>query len=144
MAPHSSVSPLPRPCAIRTRWTRALGPALVAGLLGACSRAGPTDPSTGVLIQVRRGPIAPVQMDTADNTAPVAGAAVVLRDGSGDQAAMATTDTSGSVRVLAVPGAYDVIVQTCPGAMRTPQPATVAVVQGSFATTRLVCDTGIR
>jgi len=119
------------------------GPFILAGLLG-CSRAGPTDPSTGVLIQVRRGPIAPVQIDTVDNTAPVTDATVVLLDASGNQVASAATDTSGAARVLAFPGAYQVAVQTCPGAMRTPQPNSVSVVQGSFASTRLVCDTGIR
>ena len=111
---------------------------------GACAKQVPTDPSTGVLIQVRRGPIAPVQRDSVDNTAPVNGATVVLVDGSGNPVASATTDTSGTARVLAFPGAYQVDVQTCPGAMRTPQPAAVTVAQGSFAPAQLVCDTGIR
>jgi hypothetical protein len=113
-------------------------------VIGACAKQVPTDPSTGVLIQVRRGPIAPVQQDSADNTAPVNGATVVLVDGSGHQVATATTDTSGTARVLAFPGGYQVDVQMCPGAMRTPQPAAVTVVLGAFASAQLVCDTGIR
>jgi hypothetical protein len=125
-------------------WTTLrLAPALIVGI-GACAKQVPTDPSTGVLIQVRRGPIAPVQQDSVDNTAPVTGATVVLVDGSGAQVASATTDTSGTARVLAFPGAYQVDVQTCPGAMRTPQPAAVTVAEGSFAPAQLVCDTGIR
>jgi hypothetical protein len=116
--------------------------ALGAALFAACGTAGPTDPSTGVLVQVRRGPIAPVQMDTGSNTAPVSGATVLLTGGRGTDTG--TTDTTGTVRVLAFPGAYQVTVETCPGAMRTPQPAAVTVVQGSFVSALLVCDTGIR
>lgn len=131
---------LPRLLSIRRRPLARL--ALLVVFVG-CSRV-PTDPTTGVLIQVRRGPITPVQVDSVDNTAPVDGASVVLLDASGNQVGAATTDTSGTASMLAFPGAYQVSVETCPGALRSPTPAAVTVVQGSFATTRLVCDTGIR
>ena len=122
----------------------AFGSALLAAVGAGCARPGPTDPATGVVIQVRRGPIAPVERVGADNTAPVGEAAVVLLDPSGNQMASATTDTSGTVTVLAFPGSYQVAVRTCPGSMRLAQPEPVVVAQGSLASTRLVCDTGIR
>jgi hypothetical protein len=111
-------------------------------LLG-CTMTSPTDPSTGVLVEVRRGPVAPVQLDASSNTAPVDGATVLLTDGSGNEIT-GTTDTTGTARVFAFPGAYQVSVETCPGALHAPPPTSVTVVRGSLASALLVCDTGIR
>jgi hypothetical protein len=122
----------------------AFGSALLAALGAGCATPSPTDPTTGVVIEVRRGPIAPVDRVGVDNTAPVGDAAVVLIDPSGNQVASATTDTSGRVTVLAFPGSYQIAIRTCPGSIRLAQPAPVVVAQGSLASTRLVCDTGIR
>ena len=101
------------------------------------------DPTTGIAVAVRRGPISPVEQPAVDNTAPVAGASVaVLR--AGHPFTAATTDTAGAVTVPAPAGDYEVAVTTCPGALALPGPVTVTVTTGMLVPARLVCDTGIR
>lgn len=102
------------------------------------------DPLTGILVEVRRGPIMPVDRPGVDNTAPVGGARVVIATAVGIPVAELRTDSLGSAAVQVPPGDYRVATSTCPGAMREAAPAVVTVVADSISAARLVCDTGIR
>jgi hypothetical protein len=109
--------------------------------LAACGQG--LDPTTGIAVAVRRGPISPVERPGVDNTAPVVGASVaVLR--AGHLFATATTDSAGTAAVPAPVGSYEVALVTCPGAMALPGPVSVTVSAGLLAAARLECDTGIR
>lgn len=118
----------------------------LAVVTGACAPgATPLDPATGVEVQVLRWPTQPVARDGENDTAPVAGAVVVVQRAVGGAAARAVTDSTGTARVPLPPGAYRVSVTTCPGAMSLPrEPAEVSVTAGSLAAATLLCDTGIR
>lgn len=106
----------------------------------------PLDPDTGASVLVTRGPINPVEMEgDPPNTAPVAGARVVARAVAGGDVEQARTDESGVARILLAPGSYTITVVECPGAMSLPkEEASITVTAGAFASTGLVCDTGIR
>jgi hypothetical protein len=109
--------------------------------LAACGQA--LDPTTGIALAVRRGPISPVEQPGVDNTAPVAGASVaVLR--AGQLFTTATTDSAGTAAVPAPAGTYEVAVTICPGAMSLPGPVSTTVTTGMLVPARLECDTGIR
>ena len=112
----------------------------------ACSTGGgPLDPSTGVEVQVLKGPIQPVVREGERDTAPVAGAVVVIRTSGRSGTSRAATDSAGVARVPVPPGIHVVTVETCPGTMSLPKESqTVSVTPGTYASTTLVCDTGIR
>ncbi|MBI4499535.1 MAG: hypothetical protein HY700_00075 [Gemmatimonadetes bacterium] len=117
------------------------GTAAAVAVVAAC--AGAVAPSSGIDATVRRGPIAPVEQQGVDNTAPVAGAVVVVV--AGDRAfGGATTDATGTVSIAVPPGDYQVRVTVCPGAMGLPPATDAHVDSGSTVPVRLECDTGIR
>ena len=109
--------------------------------LAACAQS--VDPSTGIAVAVRRGPISPLEQPGLDNTAPVTGASVVVLQ-AGRLFASATTDSAGAATVPVAAGAYQVEAATCPGALHLPGPVGVTVTAGMLAPARLECDTGIR
>ena len=115
---------------------------MVAAIAVACAE-GPVDLATGVAVEVRRGPIAPVGQPGVDNTAPVRGAIIVVYTES-TQFGGVITDAVGKGSVPVPPGDYEVAVTTCPGALGPPSPVSVRVVSGSLSPVGLVCDTGIR
>jgi len=117
---------------------------VVAGLLGACLGSTPLDPSTGLDVRVRRGPIKPVQVDSVDNTAPVSNAGVVVFSSLGTPLGQAFTDTTGDAKIPASPGIYQVGVSSCPGAQSIPDPVSAEVLPGTFTVVSILCDTGIR
>lgn len=106
----------------------------------------PLASDTGVSVLVSRGPIDPVEIQgQSTNTAPVAGARVLVRPVGDDDAREAKTDDDGLARILLAPGSYTISVAECPGAMSLPKEnATITVTAGAFTSTSLVCDTGIR
>ena len=115
-------------------------------LAGCYGSSEPLASDTGVSVLVARGPIDPVEVEgQATNSAPVAGARVLVdRLGNGD-AEEATTGDDGVARILLAPGTYTISVTECPGAMSLPkEDATITVMAGAFTSTSLVCDTGIR
>jgi hypothetical protein len=120
----------------------------LTALLAACGDSSlvgsSTDPSVGIAVEVRRGPIMPVDRPGEDNTAPVPGAKVVVTTASGIPVAELTTDSLGAAGASVPPGDYRIATATCPGAMREAAPVVVTVVADSISAARLVCDTGIR
>lgn len=104
-----------------------------------------SDPSTGLLVQVRKGPIEPVVREgEEDNSAPVPDAVVEVRAVGRSGEARVRTDGAGEARVPLEPGRYVVEVAICPLALGLPGPETATVVAGSLTPVRLECDTGIR
>lgn len=103
-----------------------------------------TDPGTGLIVTVRKGPIQPVAREGEENTAPVAGATVQIRLLDAGGRLTVTTGSEGRISTLLKPGAYEVRVVECQGALALPDPDTTLVVPGGFALVRLECDTGIR
>ncbi len=117
----------------------------LVGLLVAAAACGATlDPSTGLTVHVRRGPISPVEHEGVDNTAPVENATMEVADALGRIAARATTGAEGTATMLLPTGGYRVTVTSCPGALGLPPSLSVTVSAGIVVPVRLVCDTGIR
>ena len=110
--------------------------------MAACG-SGPMDLSTGVAAEVRRGPIAPVEQVGMDNTAPVAGATVIVTIDD-HVLGQVTTDAGGKATINVPAGDYQVAIASCPGAMRAPDPVDTHVASGSLTSVRVICDTGIR
>ena len=102
------------------------------------------DPETGLRVEVRKGPIAPVGRPGEENSAPVEGARVRVRGAERGGSVEARTGADGTVRVLLVPARYRVTVEACPGALGLPDAVMSTVRPGEIADARLTCDTGIR
>ncbi len=128
---------------------------LVVGLVVGFALIGCTGPSatatgppdTGVRGVATAGPVCPVERNPPDPSCaprPVAGATIVIRDGSGAQIAVAISGTDGSYFVSLPPGSYVVDPQPVPGLLGTApkRPATVAA--GAITDIPLDYDTGIR
>ena len=110
-------------------------------MLPACN-AAPAD-GVPVTVEVRRGPIAPVEQDGTDNTAPVGDAEVrILHDNI--RIDVERTDGAGFADFVLEPGTYQVRVTICPGTMALPAPESLVVQPAESDTVTLVCDTGIR
>ena len=135
-----------RPLAARYRQSALLSWALLlsASAISGCAKdiLG-SDPSTGLAVTVRKGPIQPVAREGEDNSAPVDGAVVFIEAASGGDATL-KTDADGTFHVLLKPGDYVVTVQVCPGTMALPDPVPATVRDGSMIDVSLECDTGIR
>jgi hypothetical protein len=127
--------------------------ALVTGILAAFAIAGcggpaPTvPPDTGIRGTATAGPVCPVERNPPDPACaprPVAGATIVVRDGSGAQVAVAISGADGTYFVAVPPGEYVVEPQPVQGVLGTApkQPATVAA--GAVTEITLDYDTGIR
>ena len=116
---------------------------LTASALLGCTDILGSDPSTGLQVTVRKGPIEPVSRDGEDNSVPV-DEAVVLIEGVDGGSVRLSTGPTGLVRALLVPGDYIVTVKECPGAMGLPAPEPATVTSGSMVDVYLECDTGIR
>lgn len=101
------------------------------------------DPDTGLRVEVRKGPIEPVERPGRENTAPVEGARVRIHGARGGSL-QARTGTDGTVRLRLVPGRYRLEAVSCPGTLALPAPVQATVHAGEVAEVRLECDTGIR
>ena len=118
----------------------------IVGCTGPVSTAT-ARPDTGIRGLTTAGPVCPVERNPPDpNCAPrpVAGATIVIRDGSGSQVAVAISGADGSYFVSVAPGDYVVDPQPVQGFLGTAarQPATV--VAGAITDVPLDYDTGIR
>ena len=114
---------------------------LALGFSFACSDTG-LDPSTGMDVHVRRGPVDSVTADSSDGTVAVDSAGIVVFNFAGNALGQAFTDTAGVARFAFPPGAYRVQVSSCPGAAKVPDPVTTQVVSGAFSLVTFLCDTG--
>ncbi len=113
-----------------------------AGGSGGTGGTGGADVS--LTIEVRRGPLTPVEQIGTDNTAPVEDALVVVRDDGGKEVGRLMSDANGIAQLALPAGNYVVGVETCPGATAPAVPQSVELTEGTPATARLECDTGIR
>lgn len=120
----------------------ALGAALAAAGCGT-SIAG-SDPDTGLDVTVLRGPIEPVAMEGEENSEPVPGARVRVTALGASGRVEGFTGSGGTAGFTLRPGAYEVEVLECPGALALPPPVEVTIVDGSRVPLSLECDTGIR
>lgn len=106
--------------------------------------------SSGMGGEVTAGPICPVERpgDSAFSAAcaarAVAGAVLVVQDGSGKEVARFTTDASGLFRIDLAPGTYTLAARPVNGLMRAAPPQSVTVVQGRMTVVAVSYDTGIR
>ncbi|MFQ5689255.1 MAG: carboxypeptidase-like regulatory domain-containing protein [Gemmatimonadota bacterium] len=130
------------------RWACGLVAGLAGGLLislAACSETlGGSDPSTGLSVEIRKGPIQPVGTPGQPDSAPVEGATVVIRRADGSDRAVVHSGADGRASLALDPGEYRVSVTVCPGAMSLPGPVAATVSRGEMTSVALECDTGIR
>lgn len=129
--------------------SRALVTWLLAALaVAACSGSAATiAPDTGIRGTATAGPVCPVERNPPDPACaprPVAGATIVVRDGSGAQAAVAISDAAGAYFVAVPPGVYVVDPQPVPGMLGTAPKQPATVVAGAVTEVPLDYDTGIR
>ena len=117
--------------------------ALTALLLAGCA-ADVVDRTTGILVEVRRGPLTPVAPPGVDDTAAVEAAQVRIQALNGRELARGSTGADGTIALPVSAGMRVASVVTCPGALALPSPETVEVVAGAYARVALLCDTGIR
>ena len=102
---------------------------------------------TGIRGAALAGPVCPVERVPADpNCAarPVAGAVIIVRDGSGSEVARVTTGPEGDFFVTLQPGPYVLEPQPVEGYMGTAPPVEVSVKDGITAEIQVDYDTGIR
>ncbi len=104
-------------------------------------------PDTGIRGIVTAGPVCPVERNPPDQDCaarPVAGATIVIRDGSGSQVAVAISKADGTYFVALSPGEYVVDAQPVQGLLGTAPHEPAAVVAGAIRDVPLEYDTGIR
>lgn len=126
--------------------------AAVALLLAACAPGTGPDGSgaTGTLVgRALAGPTCPVvsaSPDPACADRPVAGATLVVRDGTGREVARLETGPDGTFAVELPPGRYAVTGEPVEGLMHAPgEPVEATVIAGArSAEVLLSYDTGIR
>ncbi|HEX6589752.1 MAG TPA: carboxypeptidase-like regulatory domain-containing protein [Longimicrobiales bacterium] len=122
--------------------------AIAFALLGSACAGGatPLSPDTGTVVEVTLWPVNPVEIEGQPAPVrPVAGARIVAFDADGDAIARDTTDEKGRARILLAPGAYEIRVVECPGAMSGPkEDGTITVSAGAFTAIAFTCDSGIR
>ena len=109
--------------------------------------ASPSAAQSGVRGRAVAGPVCPVETVPPDpNCAPraVAGAVLIVRDGSGHEVARGTTDADGNYVISLPPGSYTVDPQEVEGLFTKAETATVQVPAGGFAQLDWAYDTGIR
>jgi hypothetical protein len=127
-------------------------PVLVAAtaLLAACGAGAghgdgtPTPATSGIDLLTMAGPTCPVQRQGQVCEEAIS-ARVLVQTSLGATVTTVQTGADGKARVPLQPGSYMLVPQ--PGSHqlpRPPQPATVTVTAGQFASVRLDYDTGIR
>ena len=118
----------------------------IAGCTGPSATATGA-PDTGIGGVATAGPVCPVERNPPDPSCaprPVAGATIVIRDGSGSQVAVAISGVDGNYFVSLPPGDYVVDPQPVTGLLGTAGKQQAAVVAGAITDVNLDYDTGIR
>lgn len=119
---------------------------VASGCSGQAVGVSPT-PSGGIGGTATAGPTCPVEKVPADPACaarPVAGAGLVVRDGSGHEIARVMTGVDGTFFVPLPAGSYVVAPQPVEGLMGTAPEENVDVAAGARSDVTLVYDTGIR
>ena len=127
-----------------------VGSVAIAVAAFGCTSPSATSPvarDTGIGGTATAGPVCPVEQNPPDPKCaprPVAGATIVIQDGSGAQVAVAISQQDGTYFVAVPPGHYVVDPQPVQGLLGTAatQPADVAA--GAITDVALEYDTGIR
>ncbi len=130
----------------------ALGMVLAAGCkeqsvgLGPDLNSSRANVTSGVAGIVRRGPIAPVEREGVDNTAPMADATIVIDRAEGGRVGHVVSDQDGLFFVSLAPGVYVFTPQHAAGGIGSgaPAPERVTVSAGGVSEVRFEYDTGIR
>ena len=135
-------------------WTFAVQPDGTVNLQSETGGAVPPDAwpqpagsgQTGIVGVAVAGPICPVETlgDPTCAPRPVAGATIVVMDGSGTEVARAITGVDGAFTIPVPAGQYSVGGEAVEGLMGTPEVTPVSVVDGSASPVQLSYDTGIR
>jgi hypothetical protein len=101
---------------------------------------------TGVAGRATGGPTCPVERPNDPACAPrlVAGAALVVRDGTGKEVARVTTDGSGYFRLALAPGSYTLEAPQVEGFVSAMAPTPFTVQQGAEAWMDVAYETGLR
>ena len=117
----------------------------VLALFAAACQTPPAGP--GVSINAQAGPTCPVERvppDPACDSRPVAGATILILDGSGNTVAKAVTDAQGNAFAPVPPGNYVVQPQPVEGLMGGAEQVPISVAGDAPAVVTVVYDTGIR
>ncbi len=124
---------------------------LAVTILGpvACRSAAATPAGVAVAGRAVAGPTCPVQpaspVPGQCEPRPVAGAVLVVTDGSGHEVARMTTAADGSFTLALAPGTYTLVPQPVAGLIGGARPVTFAVsATGRPADLAVDYDTGIR
>ena len=134
---------------IRLAWLVVVSLAIV-GCIGPSSTSVPGATAagqSGIRGLALAGPICPVERNPPDPACaprPVAGATIVIRNGSGAQVAAAVSGADGAFVVELPPGNYVVEPKPVEGVLGTAAQQDVTVDAGSVAVIQLDYDTGIR
>jgi hypothetical protein len=118
--------------------------AVLVLLMAAC-RTPPAGP--GVSINAQAGPTCPVERvppDPACRSRHVAGATILILDGSGNTVAKAVTNAQGDAFAPVPPGDYVVQPQPVDGLMGGAEQVPITVAGDAPAMVTVVYDTGIR
>ena len=123
----------------------------VIGCAGSSGASGSPVPSAhnqgGIAGTVTSGPVCPVERVPPDPSCaprPVAGATLIVRDGTGREVARAVTAADGRFLIPVAPGTYVVEPQPVTGLMGTGPSQDVTIAAGATATIEVSYDTGIR
>ena len=127
-----------------------LGSVAIAVAAFGCTSPSATSPvarDTGIGGIATAGPVCPVEQNPPDPKCaprPVAGATIVIRDGSGAQVAVAISDQGGRYFVALPPGQYLIDPQPVQGLLGTAAKQPAGVAAGAITDVALDYDTGIR
>ena len=111
------------------------------------SPVGSAPIASGISGTVTSGPVCPVERVPPDPSCaprPVAGATLIVRDGTAREVTRVVTAADGRFLANVAPGAYVVEPQPVEGLMGTAPRQDVTVGAGAPATIAFVYDTGIR
>ncbi len=137
----------PRSLWLHLAWVVLAGAVVACAAPTTSSAPGQSGPTTGIRGLATAGPVCPVERNPPDPSCaprPVAGATIIIRDGSGAQVAAAVTGTDGAFSVALPQGDYVVDPMPVRGLMGTAARQSVSVAAGSVTVIQLDYDTGIR
>lgn len=125
---------------------RFIASAALALLLAACGATTPaTQSGTGIQGIVESGPTCPVERINSPCPPYPLSATVVARNSQNVEVARFHSGADGRFKVDLAPGTYTLLGQPIGNSMLPrPIPASVTVVQGSYATVNVEYDSGIR
>ena len=127
--------------------SRSLAAALILVIVAGCAEGDVGRPSGLIVVTATAGPTCPVETDPpSPECAPraVAGAEMVVTDGSGAEVARVVTGHDGVVTIAVPAGTMTVTPQPVEGLLGTAAETTVEVADGESVAVAAGYDTGIR